>query len=133
MKLTKAQKKKVIEILTPIVEDKVVGLYHVAGLCDRIYTLSNGTVLPSLVMERYSESWSRYSGSSIYPIPTTGGYTCARKCFHNVNLWEGEQLELRIDLSRHIISKMQKELDQSERNIFLRMWNWLLGGSHETN
>lgn len=47
------------------------------------------------VVEELSVYWEHHSGDRLYPIPHTKG-----------NKWEGKNLELRIDLMKYIVSKI---------------------------
>lgn len=49
----------------------------------------------------FSVGWKYHSGAEQYPIPYVEG-----------NKWEGPNLELRIDLMKHIVSKIDEMLEQ---------------------
>ena len=51
---------------------------------------------------RHFKSWKSYSGYEYYPV--LGAYN------ETYNLWVGEQLELRLDLVKHLVNCYEKEL-----------------------
>lgn len=53
---------------------------------------------------RHFKSWKYYSGDEDYPVLS--------ECVYNetYNLWIGEQLELRLDLVKHLVNCYEKEL-----------------------
>ena len=53
---------------------------------------------------RHFKSWESYSGDEFYPV--LGGYVYNE----TYNLWVGEQLELRLDLVKHLVNCYEKEL-----------------------
>ena len=53
---------------------------------------------------RHFKSWKSYSGDEDYPV--LGEYVYNE----TYNLWVGEQLELRLDLVKHLVNCYEKEL-----------------------
>ena len=53
---------------------------------------------------QHFESWKSYSGDEYYPV--LGKYVYDE----TDNLWIGEQLELRLDLVKHLVNCYEKEL-----------------------
>ena len=53
---------------------------------------------------RYFKSWKSYSGDEEYPVLGQGVYS------ETNNFWVGEQLELRLDLVKHLVNCYEKEL-----------------------
>ena len=53
---------------------------------------------------RHFESWKHYSGDEYYPVLGQGVYD------ETENFWIGEQLELRLDLVKHLVNCYEKEL-----------------------
>ena len=53
---------------------------------------------------RHFKSWKSYSGDEDYPV--------LGECVYNetYNFWIGEQLELRLDLVKHLVNCYEKEL-----------------------
>ena len=53
---------------------------------------------------QHFKSWKSYSGDEEYPV--------LGQCVYNetYNLWVGEQLELRLDLVKHLVNCYEKEL-----------------------
>ena len=54
--------------------------------------------------KQYFKSWEYYSGDEYYPV--LGEYVYNE----TYNLWVGEQLELRLDLVKHLVNCYEKEL-----------------------
>lgn len=54
------------------------------------------------IVEENSSDWEFYSGISCYPVPEEIGTR------DSAPKWEGEQLEYRVSLINHIISKLEK-------------------------
>lgn len=54
-------------------------------------------------------NWPQYSGDFWYPIPTeVDPKACYLKLLDTGKLWEGEQLELRIDLCRWLLERLEQ-------------------------
>ena len=53
---------------------------------------------------RHFKSWKSYSGDEGYPVLCRGVYN------ETDNFWIGEQLELRLDLVKHLVNCYEKEL-----------------------
>lgn len=64
------------------------------------------------LMDDIIETWPKYSGSYIYPIPCDGtDYTDPGDCFNAVeDLWEGVQGELRRELLRFLIEQCERSI-----------------------
>ena len=56
-----------------------------------------------------AESWPEYSGSDAFPVPQTAGGASRLVGRH---LWQGEQLELRKSLCRHVSNVLREALEQ---------------------
>ena len=54
--------------------------------------------------KQHFESWKSYSGDENYPVLGQGVYD------ETDNFWIGEQLELRLDLVKHLVNCYEKEL-----------------------
>ena len=54
--------------------------------------------------KQHFKSWKHYSGDEYYPV--LGEYVYNE----TYNLWIGEQLELRLDLVKHLVNCYEKEL-----------------------
>ena len=54
--------------------------------------------------KQYFKSWKQYSGDEDYPVLGQGVYD------ETENFWIGEQLELRLDLVKHLVNCYEKEL-----------------------
>ena len=54
--------------------------------------------------KQYFKSWKSYYGNPFYPV--------LGQCVYNetYNLWIGEQLELRLDLVKHLVNCYEKEI-----------------------
>ena len=71
------------------------------GLCGNIWNnLSYGHEID----KQHFESWKHYSGDEYYPVLGQGVYD------ETYNFWIGEQLELRLDLVKHLVNCYEKEL-----------------------
>mgnify|MGYP006955237786 CR=1 FL=1 len=53
---------------------------------------------------RHFKSWKSYSGDEDYPVLGRDVY------YETDNFWVGEQLELRLDLVKHLVNCYEKEL-----------------------
>ena len=53
---------------------------------------------------RHFKSWKSYSGDKAYPVLGMGVYNATE------NFWVGEQLELRLDLVKHLVNCYEKVL-----------------------
>ena len=54
--------------------------------------------------KQHFKSWKHYSGDEYYPVLGQGVYN------ETNNFWIGEQLELRLDLVKHLVNCYEKEL-----------------------
>lgn len=72
------------------------------GICFNLYELTGEGSLSYDFVGDNCEDWEHFSGEIDYPI----------KDYCAGNLWEGEQLELRLSLLNHLITKA-KSLDLS--------------------
>ena len=54
--------------------------------------------------KQHFKSWKHYSGDEEYPVLGQGVYD------ETDNFWVGEQLELRLDLVKHLVNCYEKEL-----------------------
>ena len=71
------------------------------SICGNIwYNLSFGHEID----KRHFKSWKSYSGDEYYPVLGQGVYD------ETENFWIGEQLELRLDLVKHLVNCYEKEL-----------------------
>lgn len=104
MKYTKEQLNVAKNILLSLISEdrKIHDTYY--GICfnaDRHpinkYDTWSGDCLVSMyhVVDELSVGWEHHSGLGTYPIPYLKG-----------NKWEGKNLELRIDLMKYIVSKI---------------------------
>ena len=53
---------------------------------------------------QHFKSWKHYSGDEYYPVLCQGVY------YETYNFWVGKQLELRLDLVKHLVNCYEKEL-----------------------
>ena len=71
------------------------------GICGNIWNnLSFGHEIDT----RYFKSWKHYSYDEYYPVLGQGVYD------ETENFWIGEQLELRLDLVKHLVNCYEKDL-----------------------
>lgn len=75
---------------------------------DEISTWRSPSVIIWAIGEA-AESWSEYSGDETFPVPQTDPE--ASKLVGN-HLWQGEQLELRKSLCRHVLKVLNEALEQ---------------------
>ena len=59
---------------------------------------------------QHFKSWKHYSGDEEYPVLGQGVYD------ETENFWVGEQLELRLDLVKHLVNCYEKELGDYHAN-----------------
>lgn len=71
------------------------------SICGNIW---NNLSFEHKIYTRHFESWKHYSGDEEYPVLGQGVYD------ETENLWIGEQLELRLDLVKHLVNCYEKEL-----------------------
>lgn len=76
--------------------------YRQNGVCCNLedYTEDYGVCAYDFISANCKD-WENYSGDSSYPIKGSVGK------FYLENLWEGEQLQLRISLIHHLINKCE--------------------------
>lgn len=94
-----------------ILEDNMVVFFTTDGGCyslDKNYGIC-GNVWNNLSYEHeidtwHFKSWKSYSGDVGYPVLGEGVY------YETDNFWIGEQLELRLDLVKHLVNCYEKEL-----------------------
>jgi len=71
------------------------------GVCGNIW---NNLSFEHKIDKRHFKSWKHYSGDEEYPVLGKGVYD------ETENFWIGEQLELRLDLVKHLVNCYEKEL-----------------------
>ena len=71
------------------------------SICGNIY---NNLSFEHEIDKRHFKSWKHYYGDEYYPVLGQGVYD------ETENFWVGEQLELRLDLVKHLVSCYEKEL-----------------------
>lgn len=61
---------------------------------------------------RFFVTWEYYSGDHYYPVPDPAGLLSAQEKYEESreSLWEGKYGELRLDLARHILAEIGKEM-----------------------
>ena len=74
------------------------GQYHPINEYDELS--GNAKVCMYRIVKEFSVGWEHHSGKEDYPVRYIRG-----------NKWEGKNLELRIDLMKHIISKIDEMLE----------------------
>jgi hypothetical protein len=76
-----------------------------AGIC---FNLNLDKHLNFESMRRLFRKWDKFSGVSYFPVPSTDSQYNVVECYTKTqNLYEGEQLELRIDLAKHILKQTE--------------------------
>ena len=82
-------------------DDGCYSLDKKLSICSNIWNnLSFGHEIDA----RYFKSWKSYSGDEDYPVLGEDVYN------ETYNLWVGEQLELRLDLVKHLVNCYEKVL-----------------------
>jgi len=82
-------------------DDGCYSLDKERGLCSNIcYNLSYRHDVDT----RHFKSWKHYYGDEEYPVLGKDVYD------ETINFWVGEQLELRLDLVKHLVNCYEKEL-----------------------
>ena len=71
------------------------------GICGNIW---NNLSFGHDIDKRHFKSWKHYSYDEYYPVLGQGAYD------ETENFWVGEQLELRLDLVKHLVNCYEKEL-----------------------
>ena len=81
------------------------------GIC---FSLSqrNGQGYYRSLFDDIVETWPKFSGNCVYPIPCDGtDYTSPGDCFNRVDhLWEGVQGELRHELLHFVIKHCERKI-----------------------
>ena len=71
------------------------------SICDNI---QNNLSFGHEIGTQHFKSWKHYSGDEEYPVLGQGVYD------ETYNFWIGKQLELRLDLVKHLVNCYEKEL-----------------------
>ena len=71
------------------------------GICGNIW---KNLSFEHEIDKQHFKSWKHYSGDEEYPVLGQGVYD------ETYNFWVGEQLELRLDLVKHLVNCYEKEL-----------------------
>ena len=71
------------------------------SICGNIW---NNLSLEHEIGTRHFKSWKHYSSAEDYPVLGKDVYD------ETINFWIGEQLELRLDLVKHLVNCYEKEL-----------------------
>ena len=60
----------------------------------------------------YFVTWEYYTGDHYYPVPDPAGLLSAQEKYDESreSLWEGAYGELRLDLARHMLAEVRKEV-----------------------
>lgn len=97
---------ELIQIRRSLIKLSVIGPSCTGlGICCYLQTYFS----PELNFIRNSaKSWKHHSGWNSFPIPTKD-YDNACIGYNEIkDLWEGEQLDLRLDLMRHLVEEINK-------------------------
>ena len=82
-------------------DDGCYSLYKNLSICGNIWNnLSHGYEVDT----QHFKSWKSYSGDEEYPVLGKDVF------LETDNFWVGEQLELRLDLVKHLVNCYEKEL-----------------------
>lgn len=109
---TDKQLDKIKECLHQLLKD-IEGnsiLYPIIGICANLNEYLKDDPCAYDFICANCKDWEDYSGDGSYPIKGSVGK------FYLENLWEGEQLQLRISLINHLINKCDtlKELQNEQ-------------------
>ena len=82
-------------------DDGCYSLYKNLSICGNIW---NNLSLEHEIDKQHFKSWKSYYGNKDYPVLGQVVYN------ETDNFWIGEQLELRLDLVKHLVNCYEKEL-----------------------
>jgi len=91
---------KLMDTLERAAKGELKEYEHVAGLCNLIWDYCSNNFVAKNVVD-----WEHYSGNPTFPI---GGIKIYNNNFIMNTLWEGEQLELRKSLAKHLLTKLEE-------------------------
>lgn len=102
----------VVDNLKEFVKNKTVK-YENSGLCLNCGSFDwLGDEIP------FYEYWKHFSGNHHYPVPSTDKTLTAEQFYlKRQNFYVGEQLELRLDLAKHIIKCYEDEQNENGSSI----------------
>ncbi len=83
-------------------DDGCYSLDKERGICSNVW---NNISYEHEIDTQHFKSWKSYSGDEEYPVLGKDVYD------ETYNFWIGEQLELRLDLVKHLVNCYEKELD----------------------
>jgi len=91
-------------------------LCRLDGICVNFLNATGLSVLEAFPWEDIVESWPKFSGNSIYPIPSLISQQRPSQAFNCASdMWDGAYGELRKELLQHAINEL-KRLDDEERS-----------------
>jgi len=91
-------------------------LCRLDGICVNFLNATGQSTLDAFPWEDVVRSWPKFSGSSIYPIPSPIPQQPPAEAYdYAVDMWDGPYGELRKELLQHIINEL-KRLDDEERS-----------------
>lgn len=111
MKLTKEEKELTITFLTEIVNGDLSNIENRdLGICNSLqcYLFENTWTKLECgydIITHFSKLWDKHAGEDDYPIPWDRSEYAPL-----TPLWEGNQLELRQSLCKHMIKRIQDEV-----------------------
>ena len=59
-------------------------------------------------------TWPDWTGSLVFPVPSGSEKLTPKERYYQKNLWEGEQLDYRISLMKHVLCKMEERHEAYE-------------------
>jgi len=100
-----------IEVLEQMLKEP---LCRLDGICvNFLNATGQGVLEASFSWEEIVKSWPKFSGNTIYPVPSTLPHQHPAKAFgFTSDMWNGAYGELRKELLQHIINEL-KRLDDA--------------------
>jgi len=84
-------------------------LCRLDGICVNFLNITGQSTLDVLPWEDVVKSWPKFSGNSIYPVPSLISRQCPSQAFkYAIDMWNGAYGELRKELLQHIINELKR-------------------------
>jgi len=88
-----------IQLITEISNGDISNVDIRCGICGNVRQLAYSNVSIGNYLSIFWVNWPEYSGQWQFPISGAAGY-------YGQNLWEGEQLRLRISLCKFLLTRI---------------------------
>lgn len=93
--------KAIVQLEEKIKKGKKHYIYD-CGICENLSAIGNKFY--HFQIKQLIKDWKHYSGEETYPVGGIDEYNHHKS---NETLWQGEQLKLRLDLIKHLKSKLK--------------------------